>query len=198
MKKLWVVFLCFVALAAQAEDEADQAEEKRTTQFEELQASLKRSEIEGQKIKDLLIRYSDGFKSQNKNQILSCLAPSFFKITTVEGDPPSEWRPDFFHAGDSAIEEWLDAYLKVSVPYENDILFRGIKGGTHDLALIFTEETGRRGPVVWEGITNVWILGKVNGEWRIQGILAELPEGWEKTLGYYYGKHHSEKAIIAK
>ncbi len=59
-------------------------------------------------------------------------------------------------------------------PYDNHVTFRKLGSGT-GLQNIVTEETGRRGPVTWVKRKSTWIIGKIEGEWKILGLFVNCP-----------------------
>ena len=131
----------------------------------------------------LINRYNAGFRDQDVEAILSCIAPTFFKFTLDEtlappglkvDHHPRTWRPSLFLAGDSDLRDRLTTYVKFSAPYENHVTFRKFGSGT-SLQSIVTEETGRRGPVTWVKRKSTWIVVKIKGEWKILGLFVNCP-----------------------
>ncbi|NKB69809.1 MAG: hypothetical protein GKR89_22280 [Candidatus Latescibacteria bacterium] len=173
MKIVWAISLSLAAITAQA---ADKTEQRRN--FEGLEKRLDAMRPGTPKfeqgIQGLITRYNTGFMNQDLEAILACLDQSFFKITMETSRYPLDpinWRPDLFHRGENEVKEWLETYLKVSVPFKNEITFSQVSY-TGNTGIAVTTETGQRGPLTWDNMTNVWLIGKVADKWKIQGIFV--------------------------
>ena len=125
MKTVSTMLVFLVVLSAQADENANLASLKNVSSF--LPADPEHAEIE-----NLIHRYSDGIRDQDVDAILSCLGPSFFKFRLDENKPqltadhhPRTWQPELFLFGEGDFRDWLETYVRVSVPYENSITFKG-------------------------------------------------------------------------
>ena len=186
MKTVSTMLVFLVVLSAQADENANLASLKNVSSF--LPADPEHAEIE-----NLIHRYSDGIRDQDVDAILSCLGPSFFKFRLDENKPqltadhhPRTWQPELFLFGEGDFRDWLETYVRVSVPYENSITFKGSGSGYFGLDRVITEETGRSGHVTWDKVQNTWIVGKIEGQWKILGLFANCPNvvaetAWSET-----------------
>lgn len=121
-------------------------------------------------IESVLANYHQGLVEGQPEKVLEALGDSLFMFNGNSSGDPKDWQAHMFLSkGDLRL--WPALFLKEAGPYENQfsVVQVSIRG---EAAVVVTEDTGRNKFRAWENELTTWLLGQVEGRWKIFGYFV--------------------------
>jgi hypothetical protein len=118
-------------------------------------------------IESPISRYHQGFIDNDPKQVLSALGSTFTMFNGSFSGDPRQWESHMFLTGEN-LQNWPATFISDAGPYENtyEVVHTYERG---DSALVVTLDTGKNRFRSWEGELTTWLLGRVDGQWKIVG-----------------------------
>ncbi|HJP31837.1 MAG TPA: nuclear transport factor 2 family protein [Candidatus Latescibacteria bacterium] len=125
----------------------------------------------------VISRYHQAFVDNDGDAARACLTDFYVRsIKGLEGEP-GRWGGSVADA--AMIDEWVESFSTDDVTYENSVQFLQTEVNEQS-GVVVTSETGSNstpeGSGSWEGVSNLWWVVKVDGEWKIAGSAHNIGE----------------------
>jgi hypothetical protein len=122
-------------------------------------------------IKAILLRMNQATIDGDLDTVESCCAEHHFMLSRNNSGDPLDWNAELFDPGlDKLRQGWTDTQ---AAQYRNEIKFLKIDV-QNDLALAITSETGSTTYGPWEDRISTWIVGRVDAECKILGLVTQF------------------------
>ncbi|MEO1030583.1 MAG: hypothetical protein AAFX55_04225 [Bacteroidota bacterium] len=122
-------------------------------------------------IKTVVKNFIEGFTKEDFNRVRSSLGNSFIMLNGNFSCNPEEWE-GHQHLDQKEIDEWIKWMLKKVTPISNTYEIKSVDIRNNS-AIITTLETGSNQFRNWKNEQVAYLIGKVNGEWRIVGFFIK-------------------------
>lgn len=121
--------------------------------------------------------YHAALAAGQADKVTELLGPSYFMADERPAKGAERLGAHLFLDGER-LRSWPKNYLSQAGPHQNQfaVVAVSIRG---DAAVVVTRDTGRNSFRAWSDEETAWFLGRVNGAWRIVGMVIrdiQLPQ----------------------
>lgn len=119
-------------------------------------------------IKQLITNYHQGFINKNFDLVRNSIGQQLIMINGNFSNDPMNWQAHQF-LNTVQIDDWINRVLNNAGPFNNEIEIKKIHINANS-AIIIANEHGNNKFRNWENEQVVYMLGKINLEWKIIGF----------------------------
>jgi len=113
--------------------------------------------------------YHEALAAEDPARVVRLLGPTFFMADETPDEGEKRFGAHLFLVG-KRLESWPTNYLTEVGPHLNvfETLSVSIRG---DAAVVTTKDTGSNRFRTWKDEETTWLLGRIDGAWRIVGMI---------------------------
>jgi hypothetical protein len=121
--------------------------------------------------------YHQALAAGRPGDVTKLLGPTYFMADEKSGEGPHRLNAHMALAGER-LASWPKNYLEQAGPHQNEFVTLAVSM-RRDAAVVVTRDTGKNRFRAWKDEETTWLLGNVDGAWRIVGMIIrdiQLPK----------------------
>ncbi|MEM7102867.1 MAG: hypothetical protein AAF502_07055 [Bacteroidota bacterium] len=115
--------------------------------------------------------YHQGFVSNDPALTRSTIGDQLIMINGNFSGNPVDWQAHQY-LNTTEVDQWIEFMINEAGPFENKLILKNINIRNNS-ALAVTEEIGKNKFRNWEGEEKTYMLGKIEGDWKIVGLFIK-------------------------